>query len=78
MGAEKQSEELAEHLKSEVENNPESLWTTNMFGKSLGEMVQESLSGKLTGMPAETQPKMREALAKIINEGSGGMICILL
>ena len=78
MGAEKQSEELAEHLKSEVENNPESLWTTTMFGKSLGEMVQESLSGKLTGMPAETQPKMREALAKIINEGSGGMICILL
>ena len=78
MGAEKQSEELAEHLKSEIETHPDSLWTTNMFGKSLGDMVQESLQGKLTGMPAETQPKMREALAKIINEGSGGMICILL
>lgn len=78
VGAEKQAEELAEYLKDEFESNPDSLWTTNMFGKSLGDMVQESLSGKLMHMPPETQPKMREALAKIINEGSGGMICILL
>jgi len=78
LGAEKQSQELAEYLMSEFENNPESIWTTNMFGKSLGDLVREGLAAKLTRMPAETQPKMREALGKIINEGNGGMICILL
>ena len=44
----------------------------------LGELVREGLAAKLTRMPAQAQPKMREALGKIINEGSGGMICILL
>ena len=78
VGAEKQSRELADYLMSEFENNPESIWTTNMFGKSLGELVREGLAAKLTRMPAQAQPKMREALGKIINEGSGGMICILL
>ena len=78
VGAEKQSQELAEYLMSEFENNPESIWTTNMFGKSLGELVREGLAAKLTRMPEDTQPKMREALGKIINEGNGGMICILL
>ena len=78
VGAEKQSQELAEFLMSEFENNPESIWTTNMFGKSLGELVREGLTAKLTRMPPDTQPKMREALGKIINEGNGGMICILL
>ncbi|MBQ8954842.1 MAG: stage IV sporulation protein A, partial [Clostridia bacterium] len=78
VGAEKQSRELADHLMSEFENNPESIWATNMFGKSLGELVREGLAAKLTRMPPEAQPKMREALGKIVNEGNGGMICILL
>ena len=78
VGAEKQSRELAEYLMSGFENDPESIWTTNMFGKSLGELVREGLAAKLTRMPAETAPKMREALGKIVNEGNGGMICILL
>ncbi len=78
VGAEKQSRELAEYLMSEFENNPESIWTTNMFGKSLGELVREGLAAKLTRVPADAQFRMREALSKIVNEGNGGMICILL
>ncbi len=78
VGTEKQSEELVQYLMSEFENDPTSIWTTNMFGKSLNELVREGLAGKLARMPEETQQKFKEALQKIINEGSGGMICILL
>ncbi len=78
VGTEKQSEELVQYLMSEFEHDPTSIWTTNLFGKSLNELVREGLAGKLMRMPDETQSKVREALEKIINEGSGGMICILL
>jgi len=78
VGTEKQSEELVQFLMSEFENEPTSIWTTNLFGKSLNELVREGLSAKLARMPEDTQQKFREALEKIINEGSGGMICILL
>ena len=78
VGTEKQSEELVQFLMSEFETDPTSIWTTNMFGKSLNELVREGLAGKLSRMPEETQQKLRDALQKIINEGNGGMICILL
>ena len=78
VGAEKQSRELAEHLMAELERDPDSIWTTNMFGKSLGELVREGLAAKLTRLPPDAPLKMREALGKIVNEGNGGMICILL
>ncbi len=78
VGTEKQSEELVQYLMSEFENDPETIWTTNMFGKSLNELVREGLAGKLMRMPEDTRAKVQEALQKIINEGNGGMICILL
>ena len=78
VGTEKQSEELVEHLLREFENEPDKIWETNIFGKSLNELVREGLSGKLTMMPEDVRQKMQEALQKIINEGNGGMICILL
>ncbi len=78
VGTEKQSEEVAQQLMNEFENNPDSIWSTNMFGKSLNELVRDGLAGKLMRMPEETRDKVQEALQKIINEGNGGMICILL
>ena len=65
-------------LLSEFETDPAQLWQTDIFGKPLSQLVREGLSGKLARMPDTTQEKMREALEKIINEGNGGMICILL
>lgn len=78
VGTEKQSEELVRYLLEEFENDPQSIWNTNFFGKSLHELVREGLSNKLMRMPADAQEKVQETLSKIINEGSGGMICILL
>lgn len=78
MGGVKQSEEMAEYLLKEFENNPKGIWQTNMFGKSLESLVREDLNNKLTAMPQALQNKMRRTLSRIVNEGKGGIICILL
>ena len=78
VGTEKQSEELVRYLLEEFENDPQRIWNTNFFGKSLHDMVREGLSNKLLRMPADAQQKVRETLSRIINDGNGGMICILL
>lgn len=78
VGTQAQSEELAQHLMSEFENNPQSIWETNIFGKSLNSLVNEGINSKIVTMPIEAQRKMRKTLGKIINEGKGGIICILL
>ncbi|MEW5784766.1 MAG: stage IV sporulation protein A [Bacillota bacterium] len=78
VGSEKQSEELANYLMEEFEENPEKLWESQIFGKSLHELVQDGITGKLGNMPPNAQEKLQETLEKIINEGSGGLIAIIL
>ncbi len=78
VGSEKQSEELAGYLLGEFEENPEKLWESQIFGKSLHELVQDGITGKLGNMPFSAQEKLQETLEKIINEGSGGLIAIIL
>ncbi len=78
VGSEKQSEELVNYLLSEFENDPKKIWESNIFGKSLHELVNEGLQNKLYRMPEDAQMKLQETLERIINEGSGGLICIIL
>lgn len=78
VGSERQSEELVNYLLKEFENEPEKLWQSNIFGKSLHELVSEGLQNKLYRMPEDAQLKLQETLQKIINEGSGGLLCIIL
>lgn len=78
VGTEKQSEELVHYLLSEFETNPSKIWESNIFGKSLYELVNEGLNNKLAKMPDDARRKIRDTLQKIINEGSGGLICIIL
>ena len=78
VGSEKQSEELVKYLMSEFENDPARIWESNMFGKSLHELVMEGLETKLANMPLEARGKMQRTMERIVNDGSGGLICILL
>ena len=78
VGSEKQSEDLVKYLLSEFENSPEKIWESNIFGKNLHELVNEGLQNKLSKMPEDAQGKLRETLERIVNEGSGGLICIIL
>ncbi len=78
VGSEKQSEELVNYMLKEFEDDPKKIWQSNIFGKSLHELVNEGLQTKLYKMPEDAQCKFQETLEKIINEGSGGLICIIL
>ncbi len=78
VGTEKQSEELVNYLLKEFESEPGKIWESNIFGKSLHELVSEGLHNKLNRMPDDAQLKLQETLQRIINEGSGGLICIIL
>lgn len=78
VGTEKQSEELVHYLLNEFESDPKKIWESNIFGKSLHELVNEGLHNKLCRMPEDARMKIQETLTKIINEGSGGLICIIL
>lgn len=78
VGTEKQSEELVRYLMQDFENDPLKIWQSDIFGKSLAAIVREGISGKLSMMPENAQYKLKETLQRIINEGSGGLIAIIL
>ena len=72
------AEEMVKYLMSEFETDKKGIWETNLFGKSLNTLVREEIQNKLSGIPADAQNKVRRTLGKMVNEGRGGMICILL
>ncbi len=78
MGSEKQSEEMVGFLLQEFEGDTAKIWQSNIFGKSFHDLVGEDLNSKLKRMPEDARSKLRETLQRIINEGSGGLICIIL
>ena len=78
VGSEVQSEELARFMLKEFEENPERIWETNMLGKSLHELVNEGLLSKLSNIPDDARKRLSMTLQKVVNEGSGGMVCIIL
>ncbi|MDO4582197.1 MAG: stage IV sporulation protein A [Bacillota bacterium] len=78
IGTEKQCEELVRYITNEFEDDPAKIWDTNVFGKSLHELVQEGISGKLCRMPEQAQVKLADTLQRIVNESGGGLICIIV
>ena len=78
VGNEKQSEEMVNYLLRQFEGDTGKIWESNIFGRSFNEIAGEDLQAKLKRMPPDAQAKLREALERIINEGSGGLICIIL
>ncbi len=78
VGDEKQSEELLQFLLQEYEGDTEKLWQSNIFGKSVYELVNEGLGSKLKRIPEEARYKLQTTLSRIINEGCTGLLCIIL
>ena len=78
VGSEKQSEEMIHYLLQEFEGDTGKIWQSNIFGKSFHELVGEDLNAKVKRMPEDAREKLRETLQRMINEGSGGLICIIL
>jgi len=78
IGTEKQCEELVRYMLNEFEENPKKIWDSNIFGKSLHDLVREGIQNKLHRMPENAQAKLQETLQRIVNDGSGGLICIII
>ncbi|HCW50731.1 MAG TPA: stage IV sporulation protein A [Clostridiales bacterium] len=78
IGTERQCEELVKYLLEKFEDDPKKIWESDIFGKSLQDLVREGIENKLFRMPENAQAKIQETLTRIINEGSGGLICILI
>lgn len=78
VGSEQQSEDLIAYLMNEFEESPNNIWQSNMFGKSLHELVGEGMHNKLIKMPEDARDKMRETIERVINEGCSGLLCIIL
>jgi stage IV sporulation protein A len=78
IGTEKQCEELVRYMLDEFEEDPSKIWESNIFGKSLHDLVREGIQNKLHRMPENAQLKIQDTLQRIVNEGSGGLICIII
>ena len=78
VGSERQSEELVSSLLADFEEDPVKIWQSNIFGKSLHELVNEGLQNKLLHMPADARSRIQETVERVINEGCSGLICIIL
>ncbi len=78
VGTEQQSEEFVKNILADFESDPKKLWESNMFGKTLYELVNDGLHEKLTHIPKEARQKLSETLERIVNEGANGLICVLL
>jgi stage IV sporulation protein A len=78
VGSEKQSQDLIDYILKEFESNPSQIWESNVFGKSLHELVNDGIHSKLQRMPDDAREKVRETVERIINEGCNGLICIIL
>ena len=78
IGTEEQGEELVSYLMEKFEDDPKKIWATDLFGKSLKDLVLEGVTGKVAKMPENARNKMQETLTRVINEGSGNLICIIL
>lgn len=78
VGSEKQSEDLIMYLLNEFEENPVEIWNSNIFGKSLHELVNEGLHTKLARMPVDARMRVQETIERVINDGCNGLVCIIL
>ena len=78
IGTERQCEELVQYMLKEFEDNPQKIWKSEIFGKSVHDLVREGIQNKLLRMPENAQDKLQETLQRIVNEGSGGLICIII
>ena len=78
VGSEKQSEELVLYMLNDFEESPQKIWESNIFGKSLHELVNEGLHAKLAKLPYDARMRLKETVERMINEGCSGLICFIL
>ena len=77
VGSEEQAKDLIEYIK-EGQNTEEGVWNTNIFGKSIGELMEDGIRSKISMMDDESQMKLQDTMQKIVNDSNGGLVCIII
>ena len=77
VGSEEQAQGLKQYIK-EGQNSQEGVWNTNIFGKTIGELMEDGISHKISMMDDESQMKLQDTMQKIVNDSNGGMVCIII
>ena len=78
VGSEQQAEDLIAYIKENARESEEGIWNTNIFGKSIEQIVEDGISAKVSQLTEDCQLKLQDTLQKIINDSNGGMICIII
>ena len=78
VGSEQQAQDLIDYIKESSKESEEGIWSTNIFGKSIEQIVEDGIQAKVSQMTEECQMKLQDTLQKIINDSNGGMICIII
>ncbi|MBO5199586.1 MAG: stage IV sporulation protein A [Lachnospiraceae bacterium] len=78
VGSEEQAKDLVEYIKAQTREDPDGIWDTNIFGKTIGQLVDDGIGAKIGKMTDESQVKLQDTMQKIINDSNGGLICIII
>ena len=78
VGSEQQAEDLIAYIKENARESEDGIWSTNIFGKSIEQIVEDGIQAKISQMTEDCQMKLQDTLQKIINDSNGGMICIII
>ena len=78
IGTEVQSKELIDYIMKDSKNDPNSIWSSEIFGRSLDQIVQEGIQSKINMMPENIQFKLQQTMSKVVNKGSGNLIAIVI
>ncbi len=78
VGSEEQAKDLITYINDNAKVNPEGIWETNIFGKSIRQLVDDGINSKINKLTDESQLKLQETMQKIINDSNGGLICIII
>ena len=78
VGSEEQARDLVEYIKDQTKEDPDGIWDTNIFGKTIQQLVDDGIAAKIGKMTDESQLKLQDTMQKIINDSNGGLICIII
>ena len=78
VGSEQQAKDLVDYIESAAQKEQDGIWNTNIFGKSIEQIVEVGMNAKINQMTDSCQQKLQDALKKIINDSNGGIVCIII
>lgn len=78
VGSEEQAKDLISYIKENASDNPSGIWSTNIFGKSIGQLVEEGIQNKVGKLTDESQIKLQDTIQKVVNDSNGGLVCIII